>query len=54
MRQNRPTDPAARFAYRRDAFVAFAAFAAFASRPAPPLAPRLPHAGRPGTLPRLA
>ncbi|MBY4721951.1 MULTISPECIES: hypothetical protein [Burkholderia] len=54
MRPNRPTDPAARFAYRRDAFVAFAAFAAFASRPAPPLAPRLPHAGRPGTLPRLA
>ncbi|WP_431228074.1 hypothetical protein [Burkholderia contaminans] len=48
MRPNRPTDPAARFAYRRDAFVAFA------RSPAPPLAPRLPHTGRPGTLPRLA
>ncbi|WP_197523859.1 hypothetical protein [Burkholderia lata] len=51
MRPSRPTDPAARFACRRDAF---AAFAAFARDPAPPLAPRLPHTGRPGTLPRPA
>ncbi|MCA8063810.1 hypothetical protein [Burkholderia sp. AU38729] len=57
MRPSRPTDPAARFACRRDAFVAFLAFAAFAAfgrDPAPPLAPRLPHAGRPGTQPRPA
>ncbi|WP_412527371.1 hypothetical protein [Burkholderia lata] len=51
MRPSRPTDPAARFACRRDAFVAFAAFA---RDPAPPLAPRLPHIGRPCTLPRPA
>ena len=51
MRPNRPTDPAARFAYRRDAFVAFAAFA---RAPAPPLAPSLPLTGRPSTLPRPA
>lgn len=48
MRPSRPTDPTARFACRRDAFVAFA------RAPAPPLAPRLPHTGRPGTLPRPA
>lgn len=54
MRPSRPTDPAARFACRRDAFVAFLAFAAFGRDPAPPLAPRLPHAGRPCTQPRPA
>lgn len=48
MRPSRPTDPAARFACRRDAF------AAFARDPAPPPAPRLPHTGRSCTLPRPA